>query len=188
MARLILSALSAAMIFNTHAHCAAADDSAVSQPRRLEYGDGKPNGKKSYGGSGRLIEFTLPDGEPRLKAIRIHGSRYGTARAPQEDFDVTILSEDMQEVIDIQRAPYGLFRRGDEKWVTVRFKAPIEAPKKFWVALDFHAHQTKGVYLSFDTETRGEHSRVGLVEEPDKVKPVDTGGDWMVQAVLDWKE
>jgi hypothetical protein len=76
-------------------------------------------------------------------------------------------------------APYALFERGPEKWVEVKFARPIEVPKIFWVALDFRAGRTKGVYLSYDTSTGGKFSRVGLPGI--EAKETDFGGDWMIQ-------
>ena len=78
-------------------------------------------------------------------------------------------------------AAYSLFERGPERWVEVSFAAPVEVPARFWVALDFRATGTKGVYVSYDASTGGKHSRAGLPGI--KLKEVDFG-DWMVEAVL----
>jgi hypothetical protein len=40
------------------------------------------------------------------------------------------------------------------------------------------------VYVSYDTSTKGEYSRVGLPGEDDGPKQTDFGGDWMVQVML----
>lgn len=45
-----------------------------------------------------------------------------------------------------------------------------------------NAEATKGVYVSYDTSTKGKHSRVGFNDQD--AKPTDFKGDWMVQAVL----
>jgi hypothetical protein len=79
-------------------------------------------------------------------------------------------------------APYSLFKRGPEAWVAVSFERPIDLPKTFWVALDFRATQSKGVYVSFDTSTGGKHSRVGLAGA--RTSKVNFGGDWMIEATL----
>src|SRR5687767_9945548 len=55
----------------------AAETTAGDLPRVLKYGDGKADGKKSYGGSGHMIRFELPEGASEVRGIRIHGSRYG---------------------------------------------------------------------------------------------------------------
>jgi RNA polymerase sigma-70 factor (ECF subfamily) len=151
-------------------------------PSTLKYGDGKADGKKSLGGSGEMITFSLPSSKQKLEGIRIHGSRYGYPKAPDEDFLIYILSEDMSEIIHTERAPYSLFERGENKWGKVKFKKPREVPTTFWVVLDFRAQQTKGVYVSYDTSTAGKHSKIGLPGQD--IKDVDFGGDWMIQADL----
>ncbi|HEY3395453.1 MAG TPA: M56 family metallopeptidase, partial [Lacipirellulaceae bacterium] len=153
-------------------------------PTILSYGDGKADGKKSYGGNGHMIRFELPEGFTKVRGIRIHGSRYGVPQAPDEDIEITFLSEDRQEILDSQGAPYRLFKRGKEAWVRILFDDEIELPQEFWIALNFNAHQTKGVYVSYDTSTKGEHSRVGLPGDEEEPKETDFGGDWMVQVML----
>ena len=64
----------------------------------------------------------------------------------------------------------------------MKFRKPVELPKVFWVVLNFHAEQTKGVYVSYDTSTKGAHSRIGLAGD-EKPRPVNFGGDWMVQVM-----
>jgi len=153
-------------------------------PALLSYGDGKPDGKKSYGGSGHMIRFELPEGVTKVRGIRIHGSRYGLPQAPDEDFEITFLSDDREETLHSEAAPYHLFKRGTENWVRVLFDEEVELPQKFWIALNFNAEQTKGVYVSYDTSTKGEYSRVGLPGDEDEPKETDFGGDWMVQVML----
>jgi len=57
-----------------------------------------------------------------------------------------------------------------------------DMPQTFWVVLEFNAERTKGVYVSFDTSTGGEHSMVGLPGR--EAAKASTGGDWMIRAVL----
>jgi hypothetical protein len=64
------------------------------------------------------------------------------------------------------------------------FDEEVELPPKFWVALNFNAQQTKGVYVSYDTSTKGQYSRVGLPGDEEEPKATDFGGDWMVQVML----
>ena len=92
-------------------------------PTILSYGDGKADGKKSYGGNGHMIRFELPEGVTKVRGIRIHGSRYGVPQAPNEDIEITFLSEDREEILDSQGAPYRLFKRGKEAWVRILFGA-----------------------------------------------------------------
>lgn len=182
--QLILGAVGTGLLLLTSAEVAAADVTSSASPAILKYGDGKADGKKSYGGNGQMIRFELPAGACEVRGIKIHGSRYGLPRAPDEDFEITFLTDDLEEVVSTESAPYKLFRRGRELWVRVNFDEPIELPQKFWIALNFNAAQTKGVYVSYDTSTKGEYSRTGLAGGDEAPEPTDFGGDWMVQVML----
>ena len=142
---------------------------ALAQPATLKPGDGRADGKQSLGGSGEMIEFTLPRETAktaRVAGLRIHGSRYGTLQAPNESFLIFFLDQEGKRILHTEMAPYSLFERGPEKWVTVSFDRPIDLPGRFWVVLDFRATQRKGVYVSYDTSTGGKHSRIGLPGTP----------------------
>ena len=159
------------------------NESAASEtPSALKYGDGQADGKKSIGGSGELIEFSGATGSVKVAGVRIHGSRYGQAQPPQESFLIYFLNNDLTRILHTEMAPYSLLERGPEEWVEISFEHPVDLPKTFWVALDFRATQSKGVYLSFDTSTGGKHSRVGLPGA--RTSKVTFGGDWMVEATL----
>jgi hypothetical protein len=146
----------------TPAPQAAEPPAAAADAARLKYHDGSPDGKKSIGGSGPMVRFTLPAADGRVAGVRVHGARYGRPQPPDELFLVYLLTADGSEVVSTQLAPYALFERGAEAWVDVPFARPVAAPNEFWVALDFRAGPTKGVYVSYDTSTGGQHSRVGL--------------------------
>jgi hypothetical protein len=182
--RLVFGVVGNCLLLLASAKGMAADVASNASPAVLKYGDGRADGKKSFGGNGQMIRFKLPEGVTSVRGIKIHGSRYGLPQAPDEDFEITFLNENMDEILGSESAPYRLFKRGREMWVRVNFAEPIELPPKFWVALNFNAHQTKGVYLSYDTSTKGEYSRVGLAGSDEAPKPTDFGGDWMVQVML----
>ncbi|MCE5303898.1 MAG: M56 family metallopeptidase [Planctomycetaceae bacterium] len=148
----------------------------------LKHDDGKPDGKWSLGGSGEMIQFSLPTEKGRITGVRIHGSRYGTLQPPAEDFMIYVLNEDRSEILFTETAPYRLFQRGKEKWVDVKFKKAREVPKNFWIVLDFKAHQTKGVYVSFDNSTGGKHSKNGLPGQ--NTDDTRSPGDWMIRVKL----
>jgi hypothetical protein len=169
----------------------AADDAkpdAEKKPAKpllvLKYGDGKPDGKKSIAGAGEMIRFTMPEGQTNaLKALRVHAARYGYPQPPKEEVEIVILSEDMKEPLHTELVPYALFKRQKEnRWTLIPFDEPVDLPQTFWVVLNFNAEATKGVYVSYDTSTKGEHSRVGFNDED--AKATEFKGDWMVQAVL----
>lgn len=182
MLRYVLTCI---MCFGLCAFSALAADTKKESPTVLKYGDGKADGKKSYGGSGHLIRFEMPEGVTKVKGLRIHGSRYGLPQAPKEDYEITFLNDKLDETLDSKTAPYHQFKRGKEQWVRVLFKEPVEVPEKFWVGLNFNPGRTKGVYLSYDTETKGEHSRIGLAGDETEPKKTDFEGDWMVQVMLE---
>ncbi|MGO9924052.1 MAG: RNA polymerase sigma factor [Isosphaeraceae bacterium] len=168
--------------FEIDPNLVATDEAADLSASVLKYHDGSPDGKKSIGGSGEMIEFSGPSETTRLEGLRIHGSRYGNPQPPRESFLIYFLSHDQKRILHTELAPYSLFERGAENWVEVSFEHPVELPKQFWVVLDFRAHQTKGVFVSFDTSSGGKHSRQGLPGVPSS--PVRIGGDWMIEAVL----
>ena len=83
-------------------------------------------------------------------------------------------------------APYELFERGEEKWVDVKFESQVTLPDstgEFWLGLDFRAHQSKGVYVSYDTSSNGKHSLVGLPGM--KAVPTKQEADWMVRLMVE---
>ncbi len=147
------------------------------------FGDGEPDGKKSIGGSGEMIELGMPNGASKVLGVKIHGSRYGQPQAPKESFLIYFLNADRTRILHTEMAPYSLFKRGPEEWVEVKFESPVVSlPKSFWVVVDFRAAQTKGVYVSFDTTTAGKFSRVGLPGLPSR--EVNFGGDWMIHGIF----
>jgi hypothetical protein len=178
MRKVQVTGLLAALILSTVAHVEADDDTAQT----LKYGDGAADGKQSFGGSGQLMEFTLPEGKSKIAGLRIHGSRYGSPEAPDEKFLIYFLNANRDRVVATEMAPYSLFERGGEKWVTILFAEPVEMHSQFWVATDFRANQRKGVYVSYDTSTKGEHSRVGLPGTP--ATETKFAGDWMIEVVM----
>lgn len=149
----------------------------------VKYHDDKPDGRKSLGGSGEMIRFTLPTGKEKVRGVRVHGSRYGYPQPPKEDVLIYVMDEDMNEVLLTETAPYSRFKRGDAKWVALTFKKPVELPKTFWVVLDFKAGRTKGVYVSYDTSSEGKYSKIGLPGK--EASDVKFGGDWMIELLLE---
>lgn len=141
--------------------------------------DDTPDGKKSLGGSGQMIQFDLSESGRTIAGIQIHGSRYGSATPPDESFLIYVLTEDLTKIAGARMAPYSLFERGPEKWVTVRFDDPVDVPNKGWIVVDFRAGRTKGVYVSFDTDSDGSSSMTGLPGT--KTSKPDFDGDWMIR-------
>ena len=163
--------------------CSVSVDAQENKPTLvLKYGDGKADGKKSIAGTGEMIAFALPNATQKLKSLRVHCARYGHTKAPDEDVEISIVSEDEADLIHTELVPYAKFKRGEPRWTTIPFEEAVEVPGNFWVIMDFNAAQTKGVYVSYDTSTEGKRSKTGLPGGASK--PVSFGGDWMVQAIL----
>ena len=153
-------------------------------PSILKYGDNKADGKKSIAGTGQMIQFRLPKSSQHLRGLRLHGARYGYPKPPDEEIEISIMTsaEEDADIVHTEFIPYGRFKRGDSRWTTLKFDEPVEVPEDFWVIFNFNAERTKGVYVSYDTSTEGQHSRTGLPGNASR--EVDFGGDWMVQAML----
>lgn len=161
---------------------AYAGDSPQEPARVLKYGDGTADGKKSIAGTGEAILFTRPDASQKLRSVKIHCARYGFPQAPNEDVEISIVSNDGTDVIHTELVPYSKFKRGESRWTTLAFEEDITVPEQFWVIFNFDAARTKGVFVSYDTSTKGEYSRTGLPGA--ELHAVTTGGDWMIQAIL----
>ena len=148
----------------------------------LKYDDNSADAKRSMTGAAQAVRFECPDeGKWYIDSIRVHGSRYGTPQAPNEDFQIFIASDDLQQRVEIKR-PYSLFERGNEKWVRIKFD-PVEVQGAFHVAMFFNPTRTKGVYVSIDEDSDPTHSSILASSEPGK-KQSDLKGDWMIRAYL----
>ena len=155
--------------------------SVCAWPTLANDGGGTPNGKKSLGGSGEMIQLALPENSRMLAGIEVHGSRYGTPTPPDEKFLIYVLDEAMARIIAVEMAPYSLFERGEERWVVIKFDRPVEFPKSAWLVLDFRAGSTKGVYVSYDNDSGDRRSKVGLPGIA--AKDVDFDGNWMIRPI-----
>jgi len=152
---------------------------AATAPNEVcTYNDGAADGKRSLGGSGEAIRFEVK-GKAMVSGVRIHCSRYGMDNAPQESALLYVLNDTCDAVIQTELIPYSVFEKGEEKWVDIALKNPVEVQGPVWVVLDFRAGQTKGVYVSYDTSTKGKHSKSGLPGM--SFQDVDIDGDWMIE-------
>ena len=63
-------------------------------------------------------------------------------------------------------------------WYT--FKTPLTVvPAKFYAAVAFNPHRTKGIYLGYDEDVETSHSYVGLPQHG--FEKVERKYDWMVR-------
>src|SRR5207244_315788 len=140
----------------------------------LKEDDGAPEGKKSIAGGGHARLFAAPaEGEWYLRSVSVYGARYGPVAAPADQFDVA-LCDDQMRPIAVWKHPYKLFDRGAAKWVRIDLTQPTLVPAKFNVCVVFRPTAQNGVFVSYDSSTKG-NSRVA--------KPGEAGnaleqGDW----------
>lgn len=142
--------------------------------------DDSAEGKQSYGGTGFAEQFKRPAEAKYVAAIELFGSRYGMLQPPDEDFRVYLLDGDNRVIKELS-FPYAMFDRGEECWVVLGVD-DVEVPEQFGVAIDFNAHQTKGVYLGKDESVAKTHSYVGTPKSG--FKPVEGQFDWMIRVRL----
>lgn len=148
----------------------------TGKPEELALDDGQAAGKKSFP-MGLAVALDAP-GEPcYLTSVRIHGSRYGNPRAPNEEFHVSLCDADFNLIADFPFA-YSKFPYGDPKWVSLPVK-PTEVPSKFVICVDFNPTRTKGVFVSHDAEG------TSLAGKPGRKAGTFSGGHWLIRASVD---
>ena len=148
----------------------------------LKHDDGSQEDKRSMTGGGHAVRFECPDKEKwYVKAVSVYGSRYGSPKAPEEDFRVMVASEDLASRQEMGR-PYKLFERGKEKWVRVNVE-PVEVVGTFQVAVFFNPSKTKGIYVGIDTDSVSANSTSLSAMSPEE-EPSDLEGEWMIRVYL----
>jgi hypothetical protein len=161
-----------------HAALASLSGNLVKVPAN----EGTRTGHHSYGGgSGHGRKFAIPSaGDWYITAVWICGSRYGDEKPPHNTFDIALSDADAK-LISIWKGRYSSFRyEADDAWA--RFEVPpTRVPPSFYVTLNFHASASNGVYVAFDSNTKGNSIKSGPGKPP---KPFGDG-DWMIRAELD---
>lgn len=166
----------------------AAEDQKVAQeladkPARgaieLKYDDGKAVGKQSFAGGGHTVQFETPAGNWQLTSIKLHGSRYGLPVPPKEDIVIWVCDDQGKELKEL-KVPYKLFKRGEEKWVTMKVP-PTAVPQKFRICFYFNAEATKGVYVSYDGKATGQ----SFIGTPGESFEPFAKGNWMIRATIE---
>jgi len=154
--------------------------SLTGEPVLLKFDDGREDGKKSIAGGGHARRFASPGGgDWYLRAVHVYGARYGHPKAPNENMTIALCDKDMATIATWKK-PYGTFERGDMGWVEIQVP-PTRVPGEFCVCLDFKPTATKGVFVGFDTSTRGNSQ----VATPGKKGDAFEQGDWMIRIELD---
>ena len=158
--------------------CPAAGEKIVL----FKHDDGSQENKRSMTGAGHAVRFECPDDDKwYVKAVSVHGSRYGTPKAPNEDFQVVVASDDLTRRREFQK-PYSLFDRGEEDWVRFGI-GPVEVQGAFHVAVFFNPTRTKGVYVGIDSDSSPTHSATIVATKPGEMES-DLEGDWMIRVYV----
>jgi beta-lactamase regulating signal transducer with metallopeptidase domain len=155
----------------------AAADPPQEKAVALKHDSGVSTGIKSISGCAQVVRFEADREGLYLNDIAVFGSRYGVPEPPREDFQVFIYNE-KKELFHQQGRPYSLFERGDPKWVRLGVNS-VQLPKVFWVAINFNAQRTKGVYVHYDESLKSGNSAV-VCNAVWTEKPFD----WMIRVQL----
>jgi hypothetical protein len=144
-------------------------------------GDSNKKGR-SFADSGHAVLFSRPSEAKAVVAVQLFCSRYGLPQAPKEDFHVYLLDQNQKVLRDVP-VPYAKVERGEMRWYS--FECPrTPVPERFYVAVAFSAHETKGIYLGLD-DVKESHSYSGLPESGFE-KRVEKS-DWMIRVLLSAK-
>jgi hypothetical protein len=159
-----------------HAALASLSGNLVKVPAN----EGTRSGHRSYAGAGPGRKFTIPSpGDWYITAVWICGSRYGDEKPPDNTFDIALSDQDAK-LISIWKGRYASFGRGDDAWV--RFDVPpTHVPPSFYVTLNFRATGSNGVYVAFDSNSKGN----SIASLPGKPPVPFRDGDWMIRVELD---
>jgi hypothetical protein len=155
-------------------------DAAAKESSELAHDDGKKAGQSSIAGGGHAVRFHVDDGSRWITSVKLHGSRYGEARPPKENFHVWICNSAFYPIATFE-FPYSSFTRGEPTWKTFRLR-PTRVPKDFIVCFGFNPHQTKGIYVSYDSQT-SETSQIG-VPNGGQTRPF-TKGNWLIRCQVE---
>jgi len=149
-------------------------------PVKVPANEGAKTSHVSYAGAGHGRKFAIPSaGDWYITAVWICGSRYGDEKPPDNTFDIALSDQDAK-LISIWKGRYASFGDGDDAWV--RFEVtPTRVPPSFYVTLNFRASYSNGVYVAFDSSTKGN----SIQSLPGKPPRPFGDGDWMIRAELD---
>ena len=127
------------------------------------------------------MAFDRPEGARSVVAIQIYASRYGLPEPPRRKIFTSGCSTRTEKCFTIFAFPTRRSRGARCDWYTLDLPS-TDVPERFYVALSFNPHQTKGIYLGLDKNVKESHSYVGLPEQG--YEPVDKQSDWMVRVYL----
>jgi hypothetical protein len=157
-----------------------ATKSGKPEARELSHDNGKMSSKSSIAGGGHAVKFKVDGDSFYVTSVSLHGSRYGEARPPKENFKVWICDAQFKPIATFS-FPYSSYARGEPAWKSFRIRA-TRVPREFIVCFGFNPHQTKGVYASYD----GQASEDSMTGVPGSGPPRPfTKGNWMIRCKVE---
>jgi hypothetical protein len=153
---------------------------ATKDSRELSHDDGKKAGQSSIAGGGHAVRFYVDGDSWWITSVKLHGSRYGEPRPPNEKFHVWICDAEFKPIATFE-FPYGSFTRGEPAWKTFRLR-PTRVPKNFIVCFGFNPHQTKGIFVSYDGRS-STTSKIGVPEDGSS-RPF-AKGNWLIRCQVE---
>jgi hypothetical protein len=150
---------------------------AHAADRELKHDNGEKAGHQSRAGAAHAISFEAPRGSWWLKAVRIHGARYGGGYDPTEEEFVVAVSDGNEE-LGRSSATYDRFAPGRFAWVDVPVE-PVKVKGRFWVRVSFDPARTRGVFVGW-CDVKKSHSHW----HADRIVAFPPGKEWMIRAVI----
>ena len=127
---------------------------AAAGKGELAHDDGKADAKRSTAGTGHAVLFVREDEDFAVTAVRVHGSRYGGQYDPAYALARVSLCDESMEPFAQAFEPYASWKVGAPDWIDVPI-GPARVPERFYAVVEFFPTQTKGIYLSVDTDASG---------------------------------
>lgn len=144
---------------------------------RIERRDcGKRAGKQSVSVSGHAIAYDAIADRPFVRSVLVHGARYGEGYdAARTTLEVSIRDEKFNVLAKVA-ASYGDFAPGVFTWVEMPLPEPVRVPRSYRVVVDFHATDTRGVYVGYGDAPKSRSSYFRDGREAPFAK------EWMIRA------
>jgi hypothetical protein len=152
----------------------------------LQHDDDLADGKRSYGGSGHVVEFQAPpEGDWYVDRIDLCASQYGAGYDPANTFVRAYVCDLGMNVIAEAQAPYQLFPRAqNQEWGSIDVPSAL-VKGGFYVVVAPGSQQFRGLYVAFDsTGKTAANCHSGAGSPGSQPKPLDPPGDWMIRCHL----
>jgi hypothetical protein len=153
---------------------------SAAEVRELAHDNGSMANKSSIAGGGHAVKYKVDGDSCYVTSVSLHGSRYGMPQPPKEDFKVWICDAQFKPIATFN-FPYSSFTRADPVWKSFRIR-PTRVPENFIVCFGFNPQATKGVYVSYDSQT-SETSMIGVPEQGE-AKPF-AKGNWLIRCKIE---